>query len=96
MTTREETKRRIKIMQAYVDGAPIQVRTLGDATWHDIEHIEWNWLGRDYRIKRDQEQKAYEILWRAGGSYEHTPVLHAEMRKGLRAVIDAVKRGELE
>ena len=53
---REDTKKAIEVMQAYVDGHEIQVCLNCDSCspkWFDNAppSPEWNWLGCGYRIK---------------------------------------------
>lgn len=52
----EETKRAIKVMQAFADGKPTQIkgRHFVDVEWADIKPSNnplWNWCSWDYRIK---------------------------------------------
>lgn len=51
--TREETIEAIKVMQAWVDGEKVQVRSLYASSdeWHDICLLRWNFAGNQYRIK---------------------------------------------
>lgn len=48
--TREETKAAIAVMQAYVDGAEIQVRPNDVDGWKD-KTPHWNWVSFCYRVK---------------------------------------------
>jgi len=44
------TEQMIEVMQAYVDGKPIEV-TLPDGHWGEAESLPfWDWIMRDYRI----------------------------------------------
>ena len=52
MADREETKRMIEVMQAWVDGAEIQLRLkINNGSWMDIDAPEWSWAGTNYRVK---------------------------------------------
>ncbi len=52
--TREETKKCIEVMQAYVDGKEIEANvSCGDATWNVVDDILWNWWSNIYRIKEE-------------------------------------------
>ena len=47
---REETKKAIEVMQAYADGAEIEVCG-GMNEWTPAITPTWKWLGKKYRIK---------------------------------------------
>ena len=47
MTTQEQ----IAIMQAFVDGKQIEVRTTSNRPWEKTRSPNWNWLCCEYRIK---------------------------------------------
>ena len=51
--TREETKKAIEVMQAYVDGKKIECRWKAEEKdeWRGSEDPLWLWDTRDYRIK---------------------------------------------
>ena len=49
--TREETQQAIKVMQAFVDGKPIQSRQFTDSPWKDIVNPFWDFDCLEYRIK---------------------------------------------
>ncbi len=58
-----DTKDKIKVMQAYVDGKTIQVKCLREILWRDYDQIEepaWNWLERNYRIKPTPTYRPYK------------------------------------
>lgn len=70
--TREETKKCIEVMQAYVDGKKIECRWKAEEEdeWRGSEYPLWLWDTRDYRIKPQpikvtEEEKDYmkERLW---------------------------------
>ena len=46
---REDTKKAIEVMQAYVDGAEIELVNVVTNTWATIENPTW--IGDGYRIK---------------------------------------------
>lgn len=50
--SKETTKKQIEVMQAYVNGMPIESKlaTAGDACWKYSESPFWNWYGFDYRV----------------------------------------------
>ena len=48
---REETKKAIEVMQAYVDGKTIQVYDDDHLTWIDSIGPAWNWNFGSYRVK---------------------------------------------
>lgn len=56
----EELKRRLVIMQAYVDGKKIEARNKrcleGRSCWGMMTELEWNWDIYDYRVKDNQEE----------------------------------------
>lgn len=49
--TREETKKCIEIMQAYVDGEEIEVLRSLDSDWEKTSYPQWDWDSYTYRIK---------------------------------------------
>lgn len=62
--TREETKHAISIMQAYVDGKTIQVKTgscVHAEGFEDVEYPDFNW-SRFYRIKEEPEGRRWSEL----------------------------------
>jgi len=50
---REETKKAIEVMQAYVDGEKVQVKVMHNSGWQGYGKGApmWNWEKVDYRIK---------------------------------------------
>lgn len=62
--TREKIKKCIEVMQAYVDGKTIQVKTgtcLTEDGFEDVEYPDFNWH-REYRIKEEPKPKPFD--WR--------------------------------
>ena len=57
--TREETKKCIEIMQAYVDGAEIEGRNKCENKWLPATSPSWDWIVFDYR-KKTQPTKVTE------------------------------------
>lgn len=92
-----DTKQKIEVMQAYVDGKPIEVAIKGECgrpiAWSLIatENPNWNWAVYDYRIAQDMELKAYNLN---EGSVRAS-CLMPHNREWMRQIIDAVKRGEI-
>ena len=50
-----DTQEKIKVMQAYVDGRPIQRRLPNDTNWSDTSIPIWNWHDCQYRIKPNKQ-----------------------------------------
>lgn len=48
----EKTKQMIAVMQAYVDGKPIECFSLASlsAAWQNVSDPIWSWFSNDYRI----------------------------------------------
>lgn len=59
--TREETRKAIEVMKAYVDGKVIEFND--DGTWSDVEP-EWSWGGnpKTYRIKPESKLRPYKDI----------------------------------
>lgn len=55
MTTLEQ----IRVMQAYVDGKKIQVKSGTNGEWIDIDVPYWDWADANYRIKPEKKLAAY-------------------------------------
>ena len=53
MATREETKKMIEVMQAFVDGKQIEYDMYPDS-WSDIGEPSWDWATFCYRIKKKE------------------------------------------
>ena len=53
MVNKVETEQAIAVMQAWVEGKPIQQRPVGSDMWFDVstQTPVWNWRERTYRIK---------------------------------------------
>lgn len=47
------TEDKIKIMQAFVDGKPIEVRFTEHKSWHTCVDPKWDWWEYEYRLKPD-------------------------------------------
>lgn len=60
MATIEETKEMIKVMQAYVDGAEIEIET-SNAQWEVITEPGWVWDPWSYRAK-PQPRTLYAVF----------------------------------
>lgn len=55
-TRKPATIYKIRIMQAYADGFPIEVTLVTKNEWHEMmgEPV-WNWEDYNYRIKADEQ-----------------------------------------
>ena len=52
----EATKYKIEVMQAYLDGAEIEMTSAQyPGNWIDVSEIEWNWVHVEYRVKQTQD-----------------------------------------
>lgn len=52
MATREETKKMIEVMQAFVDGKQIEASYgFREDHWYDEDSPDWDWTVHNYRIK---------------------------------------------
>lgn len=49
--TREETKKAIEVMQAYVDGKETEWCSCASSDWEPVNKPSWNWNYNNYRIK---------------------------------------------
>lgn len=68
---REETKKMIPIMQAYVDGAEIECRGCGEHLWQDtFKEPRWLLESLEYRIKPKPREFLIQVSegWRTGDS----------------------------
>ena len=93
----ERTKQHIAVMQAALDGKQIQCRAYGRTEWHDIETVIWNFANVEYRAVEDQEEEAYRFYLEGYTQHsQETAKINAATRRGMRAVIDAVKRGDIK
>ena len=59
MATVEETKKMIKVMQAFINGSKIEFRydIAGNEDWQTDDSPAWNWRRFDYRIKKEPSSK---------------------------------------
>lgn len=50
---KENTKKAIEVMQAYLDGKPIEFKWIGNDEWEDVKDGGPNWLWSNcvYRVK---------------------------------------------
>jgi hypothetical protein len=75
---KEETKKAIEVMQAYVDGKEIEY--LGDASWGPTRLTGplWDWATTEYRIKPQEPR----VFWLYSGSiYVNGDVADATWRR---------------
>jgi hypothetical protein len=90
---------KITVMQAYVDGKTIQIYQPTSSSWEDwrgtsdLRAPNFDWGRCNYRIKEDMEQKAQDTFCDTMG-YE-SPGITSRERVAMRALIDAVKRGDI-
>jgi len=99
MKTLEEM---IAVMTAAKNGAVIETCQLNIYkkpmypyyTECDEEQLVWDWGHWDYRVKEAQEEKAYKI-YRKAANLKGVAIISNHTKKGFRAVIDAVKAGEI-
>lgn len=48
---REETKKAIEVMQAFVDGKEIEVACVGQTIWDEADSPCWDFYSYNYRVK---------------------------------------------
>lgn len=94
----EQTEQHIAVMQAALDGEQIQCRERGNSKpWIVVSDIVWNFSEFEYRIMVDQEKEAYRVYLEGfNAKSQYSGPIDPDMRNGLRALIDAVKRGEIQ
>lgn len=56
--TKEETKQRIAVMQAYVDGKQVQVYDISLSKWFDTDAPSW-FASRQFRIKPEPSYRPF-------------------------------------
>jgi hypothetical protein len=54
---REETKKAIEVMQAYVNGAEIECLIFANVGYEHTINPQWNWEEVDYRVRKIEEIK---------------------------------------
>lgn len=59
---KEITKKRIEVMQAYVDGCAIEILERGGGKgWHTVYDPGWDWNKYDYRVRgNDPKGRPYQ------------------------------------
>lgn len=57
--TREETKQRIAVMQAYVDGKQVQVYDISLSKWFDTDAPSW-FASSQFRIKPEPKYRPFD------------------------------------
>ena len=56
----EDTKRKVEVMEAYVEGKKIQVKDCGVSEWRDCTmEPDLDWVSGDYRVKPEAEYRPY-------------------------------------
>jgi hypothetical protein len=97
------TQEKIAVMQAHADGKQIECRFFGGDTWRATTKPSWDWSSWEYRVADDPLERALKIY--AMGCFANNPeatarglktLHHARCKKGLEAVINAVKSGEIK
>ena len=56
----EDTKRKIEVMQACVEGKKIQIKGHCASKWIDCAGPSWNWVTYDYRVKPEEKYRPYK------------------------------------
>ncbi len=84
---REETKKAIEVMQAYVDGKTVQINICNG--WSD-RHTDvspvWDWLSRNYRIKPTKPRTGdLMVCVRPNEGYIQSIELTPEVKEALKA-----------
>lgn len=86
---------KIAVMQAFVDGKDVEVRRIPHQGWvlwsKENGEPKFDWANCDYRVKEDQEMKAYN-LWPGGGIGR---TISSDTRQWMRNIINAVKAGDI-
>lgn len=92
----------IAVMQAHADGKSIEMRALGIGHWTPSPSPSWNWASWEYRVAEDPMEKALRVYLQGCYDGDSARIEQASRRigcrpckKGLEAVISAVKSGEL-
>lgn len=62
--TKEETKKAITIMQAYIDGEDIEYKDYNNRSrhWNEAKSPNWNWFTTKYKIKSTDKHRAYNCI----------------------------------
>lgn len=55
-------KEKIKVMQAALDGKPIQLFFTDTMTWIDCDTPQWNWGGKEYRVKPPKPVDLFVVM----------------------------------
>lgn len=66
--TKEETKQRIAVMQAYVDGKQVQVYDISLSKWFDTDAPSWI-TSRQFRIYSTSDRPFLQIVDRKGETF---------------------------
>ena len=97
---RKETQNAIEVMQAFLDGAEIQVCLLDGMGWIDNAppSPEWNWRGCLYRIKPPEPREWWinvyhkeDMSCRAHPSKERAERSHSRLRTGCVKVREVIE-----
>ena len=92
---------KIAVMQAYVEGKTIQIYQPSKAEWedwcgtHQHRAPNFDWGRCNYRIKVDMDEQALKLYSEVPPATYFSGDVAVAVKRGLRAVIDAVKRGDI-
>lgn len=88
-----DTAAKIVVMQAFLDGKPIEFvnKNSKDKIWILHDNPSWDWNTYLYRVKEDMELKA----WNLRRSVPATVAIGNAHREWMRSIIDAVKNGDI-
>lgn len=80
-----EIHKRMKVMQAYLDGKTIETSVIGSGIWVIVEEPEFNFKAQEYRVKADPKYRAY--------TFEEIPVgkVVKFYKGGMRCLIQRVR-----
>lgn len=60
MATREETKKMVEVMNAYIEGREIEGKQKSQEMYDILIEPNWNWVSCDYRIKEKEVRHKYK------------------------------------
>jgi hypothetical protein len=80
---KEDTKKLIEVMQAYVDGADIECSELNSSDWHVPAAHVWNWSSLAYRVALKPAIDVYidvDVTYNVYGAVRSEPIEHHNQR----------------
>lgn len=93
----KDTKEKIEVMQAYVDGEQIQFSPVGKEQWVDASHImrmSWNWEENDYRIKPVPKYRPYNSAEEINNDFKlHGPLVKSAFNQFFNLIMIDADRG---